>query len=131
MKGEELKLKTVLRKMWCMVVVLLFASCTNHNTVNVLITNNGDTDITDKVVRVPLDEVRSRLQVTCADTLIVLNEQNLPVDYGFSADSLCLVFHVPIIKKNSQKTYSINRSHSRLSDNLLRFRRGNIMINVE
>lgn len=124
-------MKTVLRKMWCVAVVMLFASCTNHNTVNVLITNSSGADIADKEVRVSLDEVRSRLLVTRGDTLIVLNEQNVPVDYCFSADSLYLVFRVPIIKKNSQKTYSINRSHSRLSDNLLRFRRENIMINEE
>ncbi len=122
-------MNAVRRVLWHVAVVLLFASCTNHNTVNVLITNGSGADMTDKEVRVSLDEVRSRLQTARGDTLIVLNEQNVPVDYGFSADSLYLVFRVPIIKKNSQKTYSINRSHSRLSDNLLRFRRENIMVN--
>lgn len=111
--------------------VTLLAACSNYNNVNVLITNRGANDVANCEVRVPVYKLQNSLQIKRGDTLTVLNERNIPVDYAYSADSSELVFHVPLIRKHSQKTYSVNRSRSQLSDNLFRFRRENIIVNVE
>ena len=59
-----------------------------------------------------------------------MNEKNIQIAYSYDSDSSNIRFVVPLLKKNSQKTYSVNRSHSRLSENLLKFRSENIMIDV-
>ena len=118
--------------MLCGVCVMLTClSCTNTNTVNVLISNRDDGDCRDKYIEVPVEKIHARLQTTPADTLIVMNEKNMPIHYGYSKDSSRIVFRVPLIRKKSQKTYSVNRKDMSLSDNLFRFRSENIYIDVK
>ena len=118
--------------MLCGVCVMLTClSCTNTNTVNVLISNRGDGDCRDKYIEVPVEKIHARLQTTPADTLIVMNEKNMPIHYGYSKDSSRIVFRVPLIRKKSQKTYSVNHQHISLIDNLFAFRSENIFIEVE
>ena len=118
--------------MLCGVCVMLTClSCTNTNTVNVLISNRGDGDCRDKYIEVPVEKIHARLQTTPADTLIVINERNMPIHHGYSKDSSRIVFRVPLIRKKSQKTYSVNRKDMSLSDNLFRFRSENIYIDVK
>ena len=78
-----------------------------------------------------MKKIHARLQTTPADTLIVMNEKNMPIHYGYSKDSSRIVFRVPLIRKKSQKTYSVNRKDMSLSDNLFRFRSENIYIDVK
>lgn len=86
--------------MLCGVCVMLTClSCTNTNTVNVLISNRGDGDCRDKYIEVPVEKIHARLQTTPADTLIVMNEKNMPIHYGYSKDSSRIVFRVPLIRK--------------------------------
>ena len=106
-------------------------SCTNPNTVNILIQNTGAKDLVNPEVVVSLEEVRSHLRTKKSDILVLFNEKNLPVAYTYNADSTYIVFSVPVIKKGSQKTYSLNRRESRLADNLFKFRQENILVPVK
>lgn len=119
-----------MKKIALVLVCLICLSCTNTNTVNILITNKSGKDLSNKEVVVSVSDIRERLQTTREDTLLVMNEKNIQIAYSYNSDSSNIRFVVPLLKKNSQKTYSVNRSHSRLSENLLKFRSENIMIDV-
>ena len=118
-----------LRNLFFAGFLLAATSCTNTNTVNILIQNTGVKDLVNPEVAVSLEEVMGYLRTKKSDVL--LNEKNLPVTYTYNADSTSIIFFVPVIKKGSQKTYSINRRESRLVDNLFKFRQGNILVSVK
>ncbi|MGN1375108.1 MAG: hypothetical protein ACI4V5_00990 [Prevotella sp.] len=119
-----------MKKIALALVCIICLSCTNTNTVNILITNRSGKDLSNKEIAVSVSDIRERLQTTEEDTLIVMNEKNIQIVYHYDNDSSNIIFVVPLLRKNSQKTYSVNRSHSRLSENLLKFRSENIMIDV-
>ena len=116
-----------------LLIFLLAASCmacTNTGTVNILITNARNADCNNTAVTVPMQEIKQRLNATDTDTLILLNETNRPVEYNYVQNREAISFIVPVIKKNSQKNYTINRGEKRLSDNLFRFRTASITVTV-
>lgn len=53
------------------------------------------------------------------------------VRYTYNADTTAILFVVPIVRARPQKTYSVNRQHISLIDNLFAFRSENIFIEVE
>ncbi|MGM9713525.1 MAG: hypothetical protein ACI3Y5_05335 [Prevotella sp.] len=110
---------------------LAITSCTNHSTANILITNHTARDLSSHTVTVSLSTIHERLQTQPSDTIILLNEENIPVQYTFNADRTSIVFRVPMVRARSQKTYSINRKHSSLKDNILTFRTENIIIEIK
>lgn len=120
-----------LRNLFFAGFLLAATSCTNTNTVNILIQNTGVKDLVNPEVAVSLEEVMGYLRTKKSDVLILLNEKNLPVTYTYNADSTSIIFSVPVIKKGSQKTYSMNRRESRLVDNLFKFRQENILVSVK
>lgn len=120
-----------LRNLFFAGFLLAATSCTNTNTVNILIQNTGVKDLVNPEVAVSLEEVMGYLQTKKSDVLVLLNEKNLLVPYTYNADSTSIIFSVPVIKKGSQKTYSMNRRESRLVDNLFKFRQENILVSVK
>ncbi len=113
------------------IVAAMCTSCKNSSTVNILISNRSNGDLSNVRVVVPMSEVKKHLDISPTDTLFVLNEKNMHVDFSFSPDSSQLVFSVPMIKQYSQKNFSINTSSSSLSDNLLHFRTSSIMVEIK
>ncbi len=111
--------------------VLMATSCSNTNTVNILIQNVGGKDLVNPKVSVSIQKILHHLQMSSNDSLVLLNEKNLPVGYIYNTDSTFISFSVPVIKKGSQKTYSMNRKENKLVDNLFRFRHENILVYVK
>lgn len=111
--------------------MLAITSCTNHSTANILITNHTARDLSNRTVTVSLSDIHERLQTEASDTIILLNEKNIPVHYTLSPDETSIIFHVPMVRARSQKTYSVNRKHASLRDNLLTFRTENIIIELK
>lgn len=111
---------------------LLFAcaACTNTGSVNILITNSGSGDCKDARVSVTMEEVNKHLVMNEGDTLFLLNETNQTVPFTLNSTGDTLSFVVPVVRKNSQKNYSLNAHEKTLTDNLLRFRTASIEVRV-
>ncbi|MCI6549912.1 MAG: hypothetical protein MR450_03510 [Prevotella sp.] len=120
-----------IKKMFLGYFVLMATSCSNTNTVNILIQNVGGKDLVNPKVSVSIQKILHHLQMSSNDSLVLLNEKNLPVGYIYNTDSTFISFTVPVIKKGSQKTYSMNRKENKLVDNLFRFRHENILVYVK
>ena len=120
-----------LRNLFFPSFLFVATSCTNTNSVNILIRNTGVKDLVNAEVVVSLEEVMGHLQTEKSDLLVLLNEKNLPIAYAYNADSTTIIFSVPAIKKGSQKTYSMNRREGRLVDNLFKFRQESILVSVK
>ena len=112
-------------------LTLFFTSCTNSNTVNILISNPRSHDVKMGEVKVSVDDILQYIDAQSTDTLYLLNEQNLPVDYRRSAGNDTIIFVVPIVKQYSQKNYTIHSSGNKLSDNLFKFRTASINVEIE
>lgn len=111
--------------------VLLATACSDPRTVNILIENHGPADAANAKVVVGIADVRSRLAPCDGDTLILLDEKNCPVPYALTSGGTAIVFRVPVVRRGSQKTYSARVGHIRLADNLLAFRRKNIVVEAK
>lgn len=113
-------------------VILLFSflltACENNHSVNILIANTANKSFKQRDVTIPLDTIRMWLGTNVEDTLILLNEKNEPMDYQYTEGRSAIVFRVPIIQGQSQKNYTINKSDTRLGQNILAFRQKKIRI---
>ena len=110
-------------------MAVMLAACANKSTVNILIANEHNSDTTNVVVNVPIDEIMQHVDAQSVDSLTLLNEKNQSVAFSTTSDGKSIEFTVPIIKARSQKNYSLNTGNSSLSDNLFSFR--TTSINVE
>jgi len=111
-------------------VAILLVSCTNKSTVNILISNEHNSDTTNVVVHVAIDEILQHVNEQSVDSLILLNEKNQPVAFTTTPDGKNIEFTVPVVKARSQKNYSLNTSHTQLSDNLFSFRKTSINVDL-
>lgn len=113
-------------------VILLFSflltACENNHSVNILIANTANKSFRQRDVTIPLDTIRMWLGTNVEDTLILLNEKNEPMDYRYTEGRSAIIFCVPIIQGQSQKNYTINKSDTRLGQNILAFRQKKIRI---
>ncbi len=109
--------------------LLIVAGCSNHNSINIIIANASQGDLNNTQVKVSLKEVCHNLDINDIDRPILLNEKNNVVTYQFNATKDSIIFTVPIIHRNSQKTYSINKEHPTLMNSFLRTSGENIRIN--
>ncbi len=112
------------------VLALVCMACENKSTVNILIANSHDSDTTNVVVQVAIDEIMKHVDAQSIDSLTLLNEKNQPVAFTASANGRDIEFTVPIIKARSQKNYSLNTSTTSLSDNLFSFRTASINVSL-
>lgn len=110
-------------------MAMLLVACANKSTVNILITNEHNSDTTNVVVHVAVDEIIQHVDAQSVDSLTLLNEKNQPVAFSTTSDGKNIEFIVPVINARSQKNFSLNTSNPSLSDNLFSFR--NTSINVE
>ena len=110
---------------------LLLTACENNHSVNILIANNANRSFRQREVTIPLDTIRMWLGTSVEDTLILLNEKNEPMDYRYIEGRSAIVFLVPLIQSQSQKNYTINKSHTRLGQNILAFRQKKIRITLQ
>ena len=108
----------------------VLTSCVNTGSLNILIDNTSGHDTTRVVVSVPLDSITAHLGNGDGKPLILLNEKNESVDYSHDPSG-AITFTIPVIKKDSQKNYSLNKQEKQLSDNLFRFRTASIRITVQ
>ena len=107
---------------------LLLTACENNHSVNILIANTANQSFKQREVIIPLDTIRMWLETNIEDTLILLNEKNEPMDYRYTEGRSAIAFIVPVIQSQSQKNYTINKSHTRLGENILAFRKKKIRI---
>lgn len=108
-------------------MALLLVACDNKSTVNILIANEHNSDTTNVVVNVAVEEILQHVDAQSVDSLTLLNEKNQPV--AFTSDGKNIQFTIPVIQARSQKNYSLNTGNPSLSDNLFSFR--TTSINVE
>lgn len=113
-----------------MAMVAAMASCTNTSTANVLIKNAGAADAANAEVALSMADVRRHLSAEDGVPFVLLDEKNRPVAYTLTAGADTMVFRVPVVRRGSQKTYSVNSGKPRLADNLLKFRRANITVTL-
>lgn len=111
-------------------LAVMAVSCSNSDTVNILISNRTDADVKNVVVKVACADINKHLIYTDNDSLYLLNETNADVIYHYTAIRDSIVFTVPIIKSYSQKNYSLNVGEKKLEDNLFRFRAASIQVSV-
>ncbi len=111
-------------------VLLTITSCTSSSSVNILIFNDSEVTVTNKMVEVPVTEIRQWLAVSPDDSLFLLNEKNEPVSYSYSVDRTTIRFMLPIAQKRSQKNYTLNTGDPALLDNLFAFRHQKIKVSV-
>jgi hypothetical protein len=111
-----------------LLLCLLLTACENNHSVNILIANTANQSFKQREVIIPLDTIRMWLETNIEDTLILLNEKNEPMDYRYTEGRSAIAFVVPLIQSQSQKNYTINKSHTRLGQNLLAFRKKKIRI---
>lgn len=109
-------------------ILLTTAGCTNHNSINIIIANTGQSELSNIQVKVSLKDVCHNLDVSELERPILLNEKNNAVTYQFNTSKDSIIFTVPIIHRSSQKTYSINRERPTLMNSFLRIRGENIRI---
>ena len=114
-----------------LLVCLLLTACENNNSVNILIANTSDRVVKNREVTIPLDTIRMWLGTSVEDTLILLNEKNEPLDFRYAEGRSAIIFLVPVIQKQSQKNYTLNKSDVRLGQNILAFRRKKIRIDFQ
>ena len=107
---------------------LLLTACENNHSVNILIANTANQSFKQREVIIPLDTICMWLELTDQDTLILLNEKNESQDFRFIKGRSAIAFIVPVIQSQSQKNYTINKSHTRLGENILAFRKKKIRI---
>ena len=110
-------------------LALVCMACKNKSTVNILIANEHNSDTTNVVVNVPIDEIMQHVDAQSVNSLTLLNEKNQEVAFTTTPDGKSIEFVVPVVKARSQKNYSLNTSNPSLSDNLFSFR--TTSINVE
>lgn len=110
---------------------VMLSACDNQNSVNILISNDGDQAQHNRDITIGLDTIRQWLDITVDDTLILLNEKNQPLPYTYSRDRSSITFRVPVIQQRSQKNFSINKSDTQLRQNILAFRRRNIEVRLK
>lgn len=106
-------------------------ACDNNNSVNILVSNTYTEPQRNKTVTIGLDEVHQWLGTTNADTLILLDERNQPLPYIYDASRSSIRFTVPVIQGRSQKNYTLNKSATRLRQNILAFRRKSIEVELK
>ena len=106
-------------------------ACENNNSVNILVSNTYTEPQRNKTVTVGLDEVHQWLGTTNADTLILLDERNQPLPYNYDASRSSIRFTVPVIQGRSQKNYTLNKTATRLRQNILAFRRKSIEVELK
>lgn len=111
-------------------MTLMLAACANKSTVNILISNEHNSDTTNVVVHVAVDEIMQHVDAPAIDSLTLLNEKNQPVTFTTTPDGKNIEFTIPIINARSQKNYSLNTSNPDLSDNLFSFRTTSINVNL-
>ena len=107
---------------------LLLTACENKHSVNILIANTTNQSFRQREIIIPLDTICMWLEVSAKDTLILLNEKNESQDFRFIKGRSAIAFIVPLIQGQSQKNYTINKSHTRLGENILAFRKKKIRI---
>ena len=107
---------------------LLLIACENNHSVNILIANTANQSFRQREIIIPLDTICMWLELTDQDTLILLNEKNESQDFRFIKGHSAIAFIVPVIQSQSQKNYTINKSHTRLGENILAFRKKKIRI---
>ena len=112
------------------VLALMCMACANKSTVNILISNEHNSDTTNVVVNVAVDEIMQHLDAQSIDSLTLLNEKNQPVAFTTTPDGKEIQFTVSIIKARSQKNYSLNTSNPSLSNNLFSFRTTSINVDL-
>ena len=107
---------------------LLLTACENNHSVNILIANTANQSFRQREIIIPLDTICMWLEVSAKDTLILLNEKNESQDFRFIKGRSAIAFIVPLIQGQSQKNYTINKTTTRLGQNLLAFRQKKIRI---
>ena len=107
---------------------LLLTACENNHSVNILIANTTNQSFRQREIIIPLDTICMWLEVSAKDTLILLNEKNESQDFRFIKGRSAIAFIVPLIQGQSQKNYTINKTTTRLGQNLLAFRQKKIRI---
>ena len=107
---------------------LLLIACENNHSVNILIANTANQSFRQREIIIPLDTICMWLEVSAKDTLILLNEKNESQDFRFIKGRSAIAFIVPLIQGQSQKNYTINKTTTRLGQNLLAFRQKKIRI---
>ncbi len=110
--------------------LLLLCSCSNRRSVNILISNPTDEVLRRQEVSLSVAEVQRLLQVKGVDSLVLLNEKNVAVDYVVDRRAGQLRFMVPVIMSVSQKQYTLGTGEPTLMDNLFRFRAEKIQVSV-
>lgn len=111
-------------------MAIMFVACANKSTVNILISNEHNSDTTNVVVQVSVDEIMQHVDAQSIDSLTLLNEKNQPVAFTTTPDGKNIEFTVHIINARSQKNYSLNTSNPSLSDNLFSFRTTSINVDL-
>lgn len=108
--------------------ILLLTACENKHSVNILIANTTNQSFRQREIIIPLDTICMWLEVSAKDTLILLNEKNESQDFRFIKGRSAIAFIVPLIQGQSQKNYTINKTTTRLGQNILAFRQKKIRI---
>ena len=125
--GLRDNIKSMKKILTIIALVLVCMACDNKSTVNILIANEHNSDTTNVVVNVAVEEIMQHVNAQSVDSLTLLNEKNQPV--AFTSDGKNIQFTIPVIQARSQKNYSLNTGNPSLSDNLFSFR--TTSINVE
>ena len=108
--------------------ILLLTACENKHSVNILIANTTNQSFRQREIIIPLDTICMWLEVSAKDTLILLNDKNESQDFRFIKGRSAIAFIVPLIQGQSQKNYTINKTTTRLGQNILAFRQKKIRI---
>lgn len=111
-------------------MAIMFVACANKSTVNILISNEHNSDTTNVVVHVSVDEIMQHVDAQSIDSLTLLNEKNQQVAFTTTPDGKNIEFTVHVINARSQKNYSLNTSNPSLSDNLFSFRTTSINVDL-
>lgn len=114
-------------KILALSLLLTLCACDNRNSVNIIVTNTEQKDINNVRVDVSVDEVCRLLDIKTIRP-IVLNEKNTAINYKYNNLRDSISFYMPIIHKDSQKTFSVNNEIPDMSNSFLRIRK-NIRIN--
>ena len=110
--------------------LLVLSSCSNRRSVNILIDNPSEQVLERQVVDLPLNQVKRLLDVASPDSLVLLNEMNVPVAYSVDSQSDQLSFTVPVVMAQSQKQYTLSTAMPNLVDNLFSFRHEKMKITL-
>ena len=116
--------------MFYILLAVVAVSCSNSDTVNILISNRSSDIVKNVEVKVACSDIKKHLDYTDNDSLYLLNETNADVIYHYTTARDSIVFTVPIINSYSQKNYSLNVGEKKLEDNLFKFRAASIQVSV-